>query len=135
MLKITKYLSLTDPINETVQGNLSYSPGIFTANYTYLTPHDKSIPYYLVQLFYVYPGHIFYKLAAQRRYYNTALLPTESFNVTLTTTAKYYFTAIAATNKYMYPRRYLAELIICFTINEENDIVYRKGYANRKSCM
>ena len=130
---------MTDPINETVQGSLSYSPGIFTANYTYLTPHDKSIPYYLVQLFYVYPGRIFYKLAAQRRY-NTTIPPTESFNMTLTTTAKYYFTVQAKANKYMtrryyYPKPYLAVVTICFTINEENDIVYRKGYTNRKSCL
>ena len=49
-----------------------------------------------------------------------------SINVTLTTTMKYYFTSIAAANKYT--RRSLEVVIICFTNNEGNDIyiiVYR----------
>ena len=116
---------MTDPVNERVQGSLSYSPGILTANYTYLTPHDKSIPYYSIYLQYAYPG---YGMYIMRKYYNTTLPPTESFNVTLTTTAKYYFTAVAAKNKYT--RYYLQVVLICFTINEDNDMVYRHDYAN-----
>ena len=119
---------MTDPVNETVQGSLSYSPGILTANYTYLTPHDKSIPYYAIYLLYANPGDGMYSTAVARKYYHTTLPPTESFNVTLTTTAKYYFTAVAAKNKYT--RYYLQVVLICFTINEDNDMVYRHDYAN-----
>ena len=121
-----KYLSLADPVNETVQGSLSYSPGIFTTNYTYLTPHDKSIPLYFIYLFYAYPGDAYYKVAFEKKYFNTALPPTESFHVTLTTTAKYYFTALAATNKYTKNchRRFV---LVFFTINEENDIIVYKS--------
>ena len=57
---------------------------------------------------------------------NTTIPPTKSFNVTLTTTMKYYFTSIAAANKYT--RRSLEVVIICFTNSEGNDIyiiVYR----------
>ena len=121
---LTKYLSLADPVSETVQGNVSYSPGIFTTNYTYLTPHDKSIPYYFMYLLYANPGDVFYKLVIEKKYYNTTLPPTESFNVTLTTTVNYYFTAQAITNKYT-KKRYYRFVSVFFSINEENDIVYR----------
>uniref|UniRef100_A0A1X7VQP9 Ig-like domain-containing protein n=1 Tax=Amphimedon queenslandica TaxID=400682 RepID=A0A1X7VQP9_AMPQE len=116
-------LDIGYPINETVQGSLSYSPGIFTTNYTYLTPHDKSIPYYFMYLLYTYPGDAFYSVAIEKKYYNTALPPTESFNLTLTTTAKYYFTAQAVANKYT-KNCFHWFVSVFFTINEENDIVY-----------
>ena len=126
-----KYLSLTDPVNETVQGNLSYSPGVFSANYTYLTPHDKSIPYYRVFLLQAQLGATFFQsFLAGRMHYNT-LPPVDSFNRTLKTTMKYYF-VVRAINKYM--KHDVQVVLFCFTINEENEIVYRNGYTNSKSC-
>ena len=112
---------MTDPVNETVIANLSYSPGIFTANYTYLTPHDESIPHYRVFLFQAYPGFTYYSsIVAGRMHRNMSLPLVESFNVTLTTTMKYLF-FIRAINKYM---KYDCEIVtIRFTIDEENEIV------------
>ena len=110
-------------MNETVQGNLSYSPGIFTTNYTYLTPHDESIPYYLVYLICSYPTDLIDKFVFAKNYYYTTLPPTESFNVTYSTQPIYYFVAQAKTNKYT--SYSLIKLVgKCFTINEENNLVY-----------
>uniref|UniRef100_A0A1X7VTD4 Ig-like domain-containing protein n=1 Tax=Amphimedon queenslandica TaxID=400682 RepID=A0A1X7VTD4_AMPQE len=118
-------LDIGYPMNETVQGSLSYSPGIFTTNYTYLTPHDKSIPRYLIHLLYAYPRDGFYSVAIERRYYNTKLPPTDSFNVAFSTKPIYFFTAQAVTNKYT-KNCYVLLVGKCFTINEENEIVYQQ---------
>ncbi|XP_019857041.1 PREDICTED: uncharacterized protein LOC109585406 isoform X4 [Amphimedon queenslandica] len=109
-------LDIGYPVNETVQGNLSYSPGILIANYTYLTPHDESIPYYRVFLV-----HDFQSFVAVRMHHNI-LPPVETFNVTLTTTIKYLF-LVMAINKYM--KHDVQVVTIRFTIDEENNIVYK----------
>uniref|UniRef100_A0A1X7V0S3 Ig-like domain-containing protein n=1 Tax=Amphimedon queenslandica TaxID=400682 RepID=A0A1X7V0S3_AMPQE len=113
-------LDIGYPVNETVQGYLSYSPGIFTTNYTYLTPHDQSVSRYRVFLIRLYP---ILKPVAWTNYYNTTLPPTESFNVTFVTSERYFFIAFA-TNKYTN----LTLVKACFNINEEIDMVYWKKW-------
>ncbi|XP_019857040.1 PREDICTED: uncharacterized protein LOC109585406 isoform X3 [Amphimedon queenslandica] len=114
-------LDIGYPVNETVLANLSYTPGVLAANYTYLTPHDESIPHYRVFLFQTYPGFTYFaSIVAGRMHRNTTLPPVESFNVTLTTTMKYLF-LVMAINKYM---KHDVQLVtIRFTLNEENEIV------------
>ncbi|XP_019857038.1 PREDICTED: uncharacterized protein LOC109585406 isoform X1 [Amphimedon queenslandica] len=125
-------LDIGYPVNETVIGNLSYSTGIFTVNYTYLTPHDESIYRYMVILLKAHFGiNVFQSFVAVRAHYNTALPSFDSFNVTLTTTMKYYF-MVAAINKYM--KYEINVILFCFSINEENEILYRHGLANEDSC-
>ena len=123
-------LPLTDPVNETIEANLTYIPGYLTAQYTYIT-RDTSIPYYCVLVLSKILGH--YQHGQQHFFglYST-LHPVQSYDVNLTTALEYML-LLKAPNKYMGSHsKHLVE--ICFTINENNEIMYRNGLPPVESC-
>ena len=111
--------SLTDPVNETIEGKLiSYSPGSLTVQYTYIT-YDGNTTYYSVLVakplkIYIWQYSSFFRIV-----HHTILPPVESYHVNLTTGVKYRVTVIGD-NKYMEYPKFLVDLH--FTINDKNEI-------------